>query len=475
VNLYKEIGNLYKKTSPRDFPKLLRFVFGPNGELNISWEELLWDYFCSDKYSLSREDDIGLEFYWLGKKNPEYGINIGKAAKNILDDNRIQKQRWTNHYHWLAVLADEFIGIEKEELKKIVSVGGHLYGAATYSLLKRLGEIPAEFINRERANSTPKDLLEKDKTSSLDSSDLRKELLDAARQSEWIKLGIEPLIMQALLEYEIDQEFLDELAGKGNNGCLIAGVLAFCYELIIKPEYAISFISYYKPPSQQNSAVLNRLKSIAMLSQFALTKLDPSAKKEYITALLQAIDRDEYDKGHYFYELLRLQRSLTLEQIDALLPQFVQDNFISGLDRQVIYMLSEWVSSVADVTTKDKLKEVCTICFESLDMSLWNDDGMHTYSPVVLMFFPLLYWAVGGESDEKSTRIFARAIKLMFHHKSYSNVPAKPQQYEIIESVSPLLSCVPQHTLRNAFEKLMNFPDVEVRIWARLFHCFVEK
>lgn len=472
TNFFKEIGDLRKKTSLQDFPKLLQFMFGPDGEFNISWEELLWDYFCSDKHSLSGEDDIGLEFYWLGKKIPEYGIKIGKAAVNILDDNRIQKQRWTNHYHWLAVLADEFIGIEKEKLKKIVCAGNHLYGAATYSLLKRIREIPAEFINRDSANSIPKDLLENDKVSSLNSSELRNELLNAARESEWIKLGIEPLITQALFEYEIDQGLLDELAAKGNNGCLMAGVLAFCCELKIKPEYAISFISYYEPPSQQNSATLNRLRSVAMLSQFALTQLDPSAKKEYITALLQAIDKEEYNKGHYFYELLRLQRSLTLEQIDILLPQFIQDKFTSGLDRQIVSILSEWVSNLTDLRTKDKLKEVCTICLESLDMTSWNDDRIHTCSSVVLMFFPLLYWAVGGDSDERSTRVFARAIKLMFHHKGYSNGPAKPQQYEIMESVSPLLSCVPQHTLRNSFEKLMDFSDAEVRIWVRLFHCF---
>ncbi len=474
TNLFKEIVSLRKKTSPQDFPKLLQHMIGPDGGFNVLWDELLWDLFCSDHKLMShREDDIGLELFWLGKRAPEYGVNIGKAAANLLDDERIQKHRWTNHFHWLAVLADEFVGLEKNKLKEITCIGSHFYGAATTSLLKRLGEIPSEFTVRDRHNSVPKNLFNKDNLSSQTSLELRDKLLNSARESEWLKPDIEALITSALLEYEVTQEFLDELAAKGNNGCLMAGVFAFCCELDIRADYAISFINYFEPHDRQNSAALNRLKSVAMLSQYALTRLNSTAKGEYVSALIQAINREEHNKGHYFYELLRLEKSLTPDQIDILLPYFAQNKFAFGLNRQTVHLLSEWVRNLTDTATKDKLIKVCPICFESLDMGSWDDESLNTHSPAVLLFFPLLYWAIGGEPDEKGLRIFARAIKLMFHHRSYSNVASKPQQYEIIQSVSPLLSCVPQHILRKALEQLMDFPEPEVRMWVQLFHCFV--
>lgn len=473
TNLFKEIVRLRQKTSPQDFPKFLQHMIGPDDEFNISWDELLWDFFYSGyRFMSDREDDIGLELFWLGKRTPEYGKNIGKAAANLLDDDRIQGHQRTNHFHWLAVLADEFIGLEKNKLEEITCAGNSSYGGATYSLLKRMGEIPAEFTMRDRHNSLPKGLFKKSNISSQTSLELRDELLNSARESEWLKPDIEALITSALLEYEVTQEFLDELAAKGNNGCLMAGVFAFCCELDIRADYALSFINYFEPRNRQNSASLNRLKSVAMLSQYALTRLNSTAKGEYVSALIQAINREEYSTGHYFYELLRLQRSLTLEQIDVLLPRFAQDKYSSGLDRQIVHFLSEWVSNLTDTATKDKLMQVCPICFESLDMSSWDDNSLNTYSSAVHLFFALLYWVIGGESDEKSRRVFARGIKLMFHHRSYSN-SSEPQQYQIIQSVSPLLSCVPQHILRKALGQLMDFPEPEVRMWVQLFHCFV--
>lgn len=71
--------------------------------------------------------------------------------------------------------------------------------------------------------------------------------------------------------------------------------------------------------------------------------------------------------------------------------------------------------------------------FESLDMISWGWAD-ETQSSSKLLFFALLYWAMGGEVNEVSSRVFARGIKFMFHHRSYSNVPARPQQYEIMES-----------------------------------------
>jgi len=472
--LLREIVSLRQKTPPHEFPMLLQHMLGSNNEFNVSWEEFLWDSFCSDHKLMSdREDDIGLELFWLGKKHFEYGKNIGQAAAKLIDDKRIQKHRWTNHFHWLVVLADEFKGLEKNTLIEAVYAGNSLYGGATNSLLRRLGEIPDEFVSKDRYNSLPKDLLEKGNTST-QTLDLSEELLNAARESEWLKPDIETLIPRALLEHDVNQIFLDKLAAKGNNGCLLAGAFAFCCELDIKANYALSFINYFQPPGSQNSAALNRIRSLATFSQYALTRLRSTAKNEYISALTQAINNKEYGIGHYFFELLRLERSLTPEQIDVLLPRFAQGTLSGGLNAQIVHLLSEWISNLSETSIKDKLMQVCPICLESLDMDSWDDDSLSTSSSVVHLFFALLYWAIGGEPDNKSRRVFARGIKLMFHHKNYSNNPSKPQQYKIIQSVSPLLSCVPQHVLKKVFYQLLEFPDSEVRMWTKLFHCFAD-
>jgi hypothetical protein len=474
-DLFKAIVSIRNNTSLLDFPKLLRHMIAPNDEFNVSWEELLWDFFTARYFGVLGEDDIGLILYWFGKKNPEYATNIGNAATRLLDDERIRKNRWTNHFHWLAVLADEFIGLGINKLKEIACFGNGSSRAATTSLLKRIGEIPDGFINSDRHNSLPKDLFKKDKLLTLTSQEIRDELLNAARESELLKPDIEPLITSALLKCEIDQEFLDGLAVKGNNGCIMAGVFAYCCELEIKADYAISFLNYFEPRESQRQTTLKRLRLVAILSHYALMRLDPTAKDEYRAALIQAINREAYNKGQYFYELLLLEKGLPLEQIDVLLPLFAQNELSIGSDIHTVNLLSEWVSRLTDKTTKDKLIQVCPDCFETLDMALWDKESLFMHSPAVLLFFPLMYWTVGGTPDEKSTRAFARAIKFMFHNKSYSNAPSKPQQFEIIASVGPLLSCVSKDILRNALDQLVDFPDPEVSMWAQLFNCFVDK
>jgi hypothetical protein len=474
IELFKEIALLRKNTAHKDFPKLIYHLMDIDGRLNISWEELIWDIFCSDHKLMShREDDIGLELYWLGKKITEYGEDIGRAAALLLDDERIQKQRWTNHYHWLVVLADEFTGIDKGNLQKIVCVGHPTYQAATCSLLKRLGVIPAEFSARDRHNSLPKDLITQC-TPLLTAEEFRIELFNAARESEWLKPDIEKLIASTLLEHEITQEFLDELAAKGNNGGLMAGVLAYCGNLTIKADYAISFIQYFEPPDRQNSSSIHRLKSTAMLSYFALTHLDEAAKNEYLSRLYQAINQDEQNSDHFIYELLRIEQTLTIEQIELLLPKVAQIEYDNWLNRKIVQQLSDKISNITEPAVLEKIKQICPSCFEKLDMASWSADDFYSGSPAILLLFVMMYWAVGGEPDEKSGRVFARAIKLMFHHKeSFSNSVAPPQQYEIVASVNPLICLVPKATLRSALERLVDFPEPEVRMWVSFFACFL--
>ena len=355
IDLFNEIVLLRNKTSHQDFPKLLQHMIGSDDGFNISWDELLWDIFCSDHKLMShREDDIGLELFWLGQRTPEYGTSIGKAAPNLLEDERIQKHRWTNHYHWLAVLADEFVGLDICKLRKIICIGNSSYGAASYSLLKRLGEIPAEFSARDRHNSLPKGLSRQGNAQSQSPLQLRDELLNAARESEWLKSDIETLITKALLEHKVNQELLDELAAKGNNGCLLAGVFAFCCNLEIKADYALTFINYFEPQDRQNSSSLNRLKSVAMLSQYALTRLDATVKGEYISRLFQAIKGEERNVDHYLYEFLRLERSLTTDHLELLLPRFAQAMYDSSLNRQISKLLSDWASNISDHLQKKK-------------------------------------------------------------------------------------------------------------------------
>lgn len=466
------IKRLRLSTPSKELPQLFNYFLDPNGNLNINWDEIIWNIFCSDRINLTHgEDDVGLGLMWLGQEQPEIGQAIGQTAIKHLDDERIQKHRWTNHYHWLAVLADRFIGLEKVKLNDIVCVGNSLYGSATYSLLGRLGEVPSNFCSRDKHHSIPEDLF--DEGESLTPDVIYKRLIDVARESEWLKSGISELITRAILSLDLSQNFLDELASKGKNGSLLAGVLAYCYGLEIKADYALLFNDYYGTAEQKNSTDFERLNRVSTLSHAAVIRLNENAKNEYLSKLLAEVKRADYNNNLYIFEILRIQKDLTLEQVNYLLPLFAGNKYGGGMDSRIVSILSLWVINLSDQTIKDELINICKKCINDLDRLSWEANSINYRDPSVYLCFSLMYWFAGGESDQISSRVFARGIKLMFDNKDSRSPKDLFQQNQVIKSVGALIQSVPKHVLKESLTQLTNFPVPEVRIWVTLFGCFM--
>ncbi len=468
------IKHLRTEKSIDEFPRLLGSLIDSLQDPN-KWTDILWDLFCSDYLnSLSDGDDTGLELLWLGQDKPDIGSAIGCAAKKILEDERIPRYRWVNLYHWLAVLADEFVGVDKNELKNISTISSHSYGNATYSILRRLGEVPTDFKIQRTYDSLPEDLhsMTHEDRDSKSFDNIHIKLLDAARESELIKSNIQDLVTSVVITAEISQRFLDELASKGNNGCLLAGVLAFCFDLKIRANYAFSFMEKYELPDRQNSPDIKRLKSIAVLAYNALIRMKSEIKAEYVNMLLQAMEREPYSKDRYIYDLILIERGIPSERIDYILQIFAGSDCFGYIDRAIVSHLSEWASDLDKNTLKDKLVEICFKCLQQLDINQGVDSLVNDRDASVYLFFPLLYWSIGMYPEVISERVFARGIKLMFDYREERYRQKKPQQFEVIESVAPLFSRIPKPILKDVLSSLAKFPDSDVRMWTNLFQCF---
>lgn len=460
---------LRKSAQLENIPQLLKEFIDDNGNLIINWNEILWSIFCSDK-PFNDEDNAGLDLLWLGQEQSEIGKAIGQAAESLLDDERIQKYRWTNRYRWLGLLADEFIGLKKERLKEIICIGNSRYGSATLSLLRRLGEVPPNFDSKDNRNVVPTDLYT---IESVSSDQIPKELMDAARESEWLKSGITNLITKTIYDIKISQNFLDELASKGTNGCLLAGVLAYCYNLNIKPTYALSFNDYFNTIGRTNSKDFERLKEVSTLSHAALIHFNSKAKDEYITTLLNSIEGEQYNKNYYIFEILDIQKQLTVEQACYLLPLFASNNYGNGYDRAIVSILSKWVSNLTNSNLRKELLHLSTKCINSIDRLSWSIDSLDSRDPSIYLYFPLMYWNLGGKPDCTSCRVFARGIKFIFENKTQRKEEVF-KQFSVIQSVEPLLQCIPNHILKDALMKLIDFPVPEVRAYVKFFNCFIK-
>ena len=121
-----------------------------------AWEEVLLRMFNpqSVKTGTDYEDD-GQWFLDLGKVAPKYKKVIGNAAVKLLNDERIKFSYRGEGQQWLAIIADEFVGVPKEVLERALHSGNVIRESATAVILARLGEVPSGFERRRGVASRP--------------------------------------------------------------------------------------------------------------------------------------------------------------------------------------------------------------------------------------------------------------------------------------------------------------------------------
>ena len=93
------------------------------------WKDVLWGLLCDDtRFGGSSESDgAGMALLEFGFETETHRQPIGEAAKSCLADPRFRQNRWHEAYHWVALLADEFVGLDKDTIREVI-VHGSLSG-----------------------------------------------------------------------------------------------------------------------------------------------------------------------------------------------------------------------------------------------------------------------------------------------------------------------------------------------------------
>lgn len=67
----------------------------------------------------------------------EHRKPIGQAAKECLGNPRMKKNKWTDAYHWLAVIVEEFIGLTPATLREAIKHGRPIKCSAVAALIAK--------------------------------------------------------------------------------------------------------------------------------------------------------------------------------------------------------------------------------------------------------------------------------------------------------------------------------------------------
>lgn len=429
------------------------------------WRDALWALFCAGD-SVFDIDDVGEAILVFARKNPEHGEQIGKEAKAILDDPRLEKNRWVDRYHWLALVADEIVGLTADEFATVLGARHPIYSCATYSLIARCGTVPPSYQKRPKAGDVPADLGAPAATPGQQLDDLPNRLREVGRSSEILHPEACSLVEEAIWSGEVDEVLLRSVAEAGANGRLLSGVLRFCLGFPPSATDAIASMDPLLKPAQAQDPCFRRLRKLGLLSHTAALRQNLNVCKAYLAELDRALRADKGWKQDYIYEILRVQKTLLPDQIPVVFEHITSGTGRWALDNEVGEMLVRWLTGESDATVKETILTETRHAIARLNLHPWDNKAECLRSPVIYLIFPLAYWLYDGHTTPDSTAVFLRGMKYLFvlRQRDRFSVPVN----QLMSIVEPLLLRTPAGILRDVARVGAESPDPVVRAWCHM-------
>jgi hypothetical protein len=425
------------------------------------WKDVVWALLCDDSGIGADAEERGGVLFEFARRQTQFANAIGNAAKEILDDPRIQRERWTDLYHWTALIADEFAGLTSEKITEVLMVGAPISGEATRSLIARLGQCPSDLPMRERAGRMP--AFPVVMPDSLSPAETRAQLQECCRHGENLHPNACMLIEQILIHPQLSDEELVSMALGGRCGILITQVLRFCYG---RPSSLSDRVRLVREPfltrQQAQDECLLRLVAVQNIAHTAFVSVDMPARAEYCRHLAAALPVSW--TAPVATEILAVSQELPEQHIAKVFVDFAEHH--GQWDNRLGEELAIWIASLQeDDGRRLTIISAAEQAIEVLDETSWqmHSSGLKD-SAMPFLIFPLTLWIYTGATTEKCDRVFLRGIKFLFQETPAGVVG----DTDPIVMIEPLLSLVPKKQLAKVLQKGIAFPDAPVRAFVAM-------
>lgn len=425
------------------------------------WETAVWLLLCDDRGFKFSLEDSGQWFLDLGRLKPQYRAVIGSAVRKFLSDARIQNSRRAEITQWLAILADEFIGLSQDDLRKALTASGSIVRmSATSALIARLnGEIPQQINLPSRSGAIPNSIYEYERKIST-SLELFQQLQQLLLPSEELHPETCEIIEELCLE-QPNSGISFSLSAVDINGILILNALSFIKGAPPDPLLVIPVLSSRITEIQMKNQCFGHLLDIWRYGQRFTIHEDDNLRKSYVQSLHKNLSRasEIFDIFASGAELLRLDAPITPPELETILTPYVRyiEHNDFGLSEELIrFFVNKWKS---DMQTSYTL--VIRNAIDALDMHSW---GKNSKSAIRFLILPLSYWKLTGQNSLASNRVFLRGLKAAFSTSDENKGPV-----EIIGKIEPLLSSVSKENLEQAISYGETLSDPMVKGVCRLF------
>jgi len=433
------------------------------------WKDVVWLLLCDDTRIGGSSDSEGggmalLEFGFLSKEHGEF---IGKAAKEWLGDPRVKQNRWHEAYHWLALLADEFVGIDKETIRGVILHGKPIGYSVTTALIGRLGEVPEKFlcdkVGRHRPASFAEYIFPK--------RDLTKTILqleDYGRDSDELHPSLVLTLQECIFLPQFDEATLTSISSAGKPGILISATLRFMYGMTPKMEDTIPLLDRWFRiwSDERNRPHWKQLTNVWRILRGAAFDNNPPVAEAYLAALDHTILHGDVWKLAVAWDILEMRHFLTPVQIPVIFAEYA--GHATNMHEVLFPHICIWLSGGIDEATKAAVIQAAESAIVVLNESAWipkNGENTNTWA---CLLFPAIQWAYRTQSSEASESVFLRGIRSVFEEFQGQQHFPKPNLSKLLASLDPLLAKTPPEFLGNTVRRGADSLEPSVSAFCRL-------
>ncbi len=441
---------------------------------STSWKDVVWAMLCDDSgMGISSEaDSSGQALMEFGFEVEEHRMGIGNAAKECLLDPRMQANRWVDAYHWLAVIADEFVGLEPAIINDALRHSQPIQCSAATALIARLGKVPdGVTFDREARRRHPQ--INEYPLNKTDRPDLIQRLRDYSRDSEELHPLLISTIAESLFMSPIEEQLLADITSMGKPGALISLTLRYCYGTQAKLEDTIPLLDLWGKiwRDDQKHRSLKRLEKIWMRVRESVLHNNAEAAEEYLSTLDNKLLEGKIWALAIAFEILRIRGGLLKEQVRIVLRDYAKHS--SFLHETLFGKLVGWIDGELDDTLKAEILDASNEALVVLNETKWDSsDGLYP-NTCAYLFFPTVYWILSGVATEESKGVFLRGLKSSFELLSKQKKNAQ-KELDHISYLSPLLKRVPIEIIGDTIRNGLTASEPSVSSFCTLIQQFAD-
>ena len=417
-----------------------------NQQYTVDWYRLLWIEFINNG-SLFRDVDIfTLELIRYGKENSNVVSDILDAVKRICDDERLEKDRWSDRYHWLLLIIATFEGLDDSVIKTAFL---HQQDYMSESSLALLSMYTGNLDELNIKQKTTKSIEVSEDTN------CEKKLLDFSRESELISKQLD-VIMQLFIQEKtaLDSEYVTKLVELGENGALVAGTLCFCYGVPIPVESGlIARQSYFLRGKLESEVFKNLLRLVR--TTFNVQLQDAMKLEEYKTYLTEketCLEQVNTNQCFYISEYLSyMGEQVTEEKILKYLDILMNQMYSSEYTILVWEILATQIISNENIdetkllpALEIALHRIIGAC-EGRRSSFYND----AYGQIALA---CMYWKICNKYVDLAQPVFERGMVQLIRSKYEKNIWDEERGHIDFGRLNMYLNMVPKRIIRQAIE-----------------------